>query len=247
MICMDGKEIRLSILDNVTGEENPVNPPDSQLNDIPFMSMNNITCNADAKWLCHKQIPKKAGCYWISTDEPCHHTFNGQHSPLVKTFDNRHIVYNGVTTDLQKRFKDHLLRDDSAGGFGSMSGISIDILDFCEGHVSKPHTHVKHAYTPNKKKLPKVLTNNGYETIDCKEKLLRCCGNSFTFYEKRIISKNDTSYFKNGINVCDRKHQKWTWVYHFIPIDDDFVRSYIEIKWREYNGVPPLASYISGR
>ena len=244
---MSGKILKLVLVDKGTGEESNVNPPPPDLSGLTTACFHNINNPKDTKAVSNC-IPNKPGCYWIATDEPCTHSFNGQHAKQLKTHDGLTILYNGVTTDLNKRLKDHLLRKDTAGGFGSVSGISVDILDYIPlpGISEKPKTHVKHAYTNDNKKLPKVLTNGKYEPVDTKEKLLKHM-TSATFYEKRIVMSSDTSYFKNGISVWDRKHQKYKWVFIFMPIENDFIRSYIEITWRQDNGGPPLASYISGR
>lgn len=244
---MSDKVLKLVLVDTKTGDELDVKSPSSDLSDLMAVCFHNINNSKDAK-LMSNGIPKKPGCYWIATDEPCVHSFNGQHTGIRKTHDGLNILYNGVTTDLNKRSKDHLLRKDTSGGFGSVSGISVDILDYypIPGQSEKPKTHVKHAYTKDKKKLPKVLNGEKYETVDTKEKFLKHMV-STTFYEKKIVMKNDTSYFKNGIDVCDRKHQKYRWVFIFTPIDNDIIRSYIEVMWRQESGVPPLASYISGR
>lgn len=240
------KTLKLIAVDTATGQEEEVQPPDPDLRNLPSVCFRGVTTLQEARELA-KAIPKGGGCYWIATDEPCTHSFNGQHSeePL-RTADGLQILYNGVTTGLSKRFRDHLLRTDAAGGFGSVSGISVDILDYVAEQCRKPATHVKHAYTEDKKKLPKVFTGKTYEPIEDKVHFLKYMG-AATFYERKIVTRSNTSYFKNGINVCDRKHQKHSWVFLYAPLDNDFVRSYVEITWRQRNGVPPLASYISGR
>tara|TARA_Y100000389_G_scaffold204868_1_gene260285 strand:+ start:2006 stop:2767 length:762 start_codon:yes stop_codon:yes gene_type:complete len=247
-ISTKNKTIRLTLVDDHTHLEEAVTIPSkclTELSDVIFKNISNIN---DAKNIA-KTVPKIPGCYWIASNEPCYHCFNGRNTPPIEISTCNNVLYNGVTTDLNKRLKDHLLRSDSSGSFGSVSGISFDLLDF-DIHSTKPRTHVKHLFTStsDKKKLPKILneSNQKYEIITDKESLINCM-KGITYFEKKNIRDNHTSYFKNGICVSDRKHSKYKWSFIYMPIDNELIRSHIEIQWRDLYGVPPLASYISGR
>jgi len=69
----------------------------------------------------------------------------------------------------------------------------------------------------------------------------------FSKEEKKIIKKNNTIYFKNGINIFSEKHKNYKWTVYYLEIDNHNIRDYIEIEWRKKYGVPQLCSYSIGR
>ena len=147
------KTIKLTLVDNNTHKEESITIPSKCLTNLCHVIFKNISNLNDAKHIA-KTVPKIPGCYWIASNEPCYHCFNGRNTPPINISECNNVLYNGVTTDLNKRLKDHLIRSDSSGSFGSVSGISFDILDF-DINSKKPRTHVKHLFTSNSdKKLP---------------------------------------------------------------------------------------------
>jgi hypothetical protein len=72
-----------------------------------------------------EKIPKnKGGIYFITTNENINHSFHNKNKKFPKIHDDFTIIYNGTSSDLYSRSKNHLLRDKNKG----MSGISVDIL-----------------------------------------------------------------------------------------------------------------------
>lgn len=191
------------------------------------------------------EIPSGGGNYWILTNEPVRHCFNsGKSYPAqfnhAGVFYN--IVYNGVSSTLKSRVKEHLLRSDMSGQSGSHSGISVDIqMQPC----GKEPSHVKYLLHENQqKKLPKFLNVTQHTRLS-KAEILNMA--AFTCQENQYISNNTNIHFKNGINVQDTKHTPYNWIFAWCEIDNHNIRDYIETEWRLQHGVPILCSYTSGR
>lgn len=185
-------------------------------------------------------VPKTAGCYWIYTDEPVNHCLNAAKKVPAKV-GGFTVVYNGVTTNLQSRAKEHLLRD--RGLYGEMSGIAVDLI--CQAPEEGRSSHAKCAWAPGGRKLPKLLSEGEYVRPACKDDVLRIL--NLTQKEKDYLGANDVVCFKNGINSRDPKHIRHQWFFCWVECPDDNLRGYIERKWREAHGVPVLCSYTNGR
>ena len=182
-------------------------------------------------------IPNKSGLYWITTNEPINHCLNsGLKCP--NNIDNDYkIIYNGSTGDIRSRIKEHLFRSDDKGGSGTQSGISIDILHNIDDN--KKISHIKCLWGENKK-TPKYFKDVKITKMDNKEDILNDI--FFSKEEKKIIKKNNTIYFKNGINIFSEKHKNYKWTVYYLEIDNHNIRDYIEIEWRKKYGVPQLCS-----
>ena len=188
-----------------------------------------------------ESIPKSAGCYWIYTDEPVRHCLNAAKKVPSKLEDGSMVVYNGVTTNLYQRAKEHMLR--STGLYGEMSGIAVDLI--CEAPREGRSSHAKCAWAPGSRKLPKVFKDDKYVRPTSKEDVLSTLHLSAA--EKAYLRDTEVVCFKNGINVNDAKHKRFKWYFCWVECPDDNLRGYIERKWRESHGVPVLCSYTSGR
>lgn len=185
-------------------------------------------------------IPNVEGNYWILTDEPVNHCLHSGKSCPTKLDNGLTVVYNGVSSCLRDRSKEHLLREDSKGGFGAQSGISLDILKDDPSGKS----HAKCMWAP-KKKLPKVLIGGTYKKPSSKNEVIGYL--NLSEEEKEYANSTDELYFKNGINVMDAKHKPYQWIFVFAAIPEHSIRDFVENEWRKMNGVPVLCSYTSGR
>ncbi len=174
-------------------------------------------------------IPSGGGCYWIWTNEPVKHSLHKHNTP--KLLNGGEIIYNGIAKDdVKGRIFHHLFGFEDA----TWSGISLDI--YTKNSVS----HRKKACSP----LGKVpYTNN--KPIRNKTQLLEL--NLFD-YEKDFIQMNnfDVFYFRNGINIADRKHIDNDFQIYFIIGLTSLYLEHIEKQWREF-GLPKLCSYSLGR
>lgn len=222
------------LLDKETGRIHIIEVPDAILTGISSIcihSMKDI-----------EQIPiKTQGIYWISTNEPINHCLNKGVKLPVKMNDNFQIVYSGSACDIRDRAKQHLLRVN--GVYGTMSGISVDIL---QTQPTSKSSHAKCLWSNVKnKKLPKLLKSGKYNKPLNKEDIISIVNLSPD--EKSYTLKMDEIFFKNGINVEDNKHRQHQWIFHYAPILNHSIRDYIEIEWRKSHGVPILCSYSEGR
>lgn len=195
--------------------------PNEQLEDVDFKLLKN---SEDIN-----SIPSGGGCYWIWTNEPIKHSLHKHKTP--KSFNGGEIIYNGIAKDdVKGRVFHHLFGFEDAG----WSGISIDI--YTKNSVS----HRKKACSPNGKvpyinKIP----------IKSKTQLLEL---SLSIGEKKFIQKNDSNvfYFRNGINITDKKHKHYNFIVYYITGLTSLYLEYIEKQWRGF-GLPKLCSYSSGR
>lgn len=224
-------------LDKETGRIHILQVPDARLTGISsicIQSMKDI-----------ERIPiKTPGIYWISTNEPIHHCLNKGVNLPVKIDDHFQIVYSGSSCDLRDRAKQHLLRVN--GVYGTMSGISVDIL---QTQPTSKSSHAKCLWSnAKKKKLPKLLKSGKYIKPLNKEDIIDIIDIiHLSPDEKSYILKTNEIFFKNGINVEDNKHRPHEWIFHYAPVMNHSIRDYIEIAWRKSHGVPILCSYSEGR
>jgi hypothetical protein len=187
-------------------------------------------------------IPNKPGLYWITTNEPYNHCLNSGKNCPKKIDKDYNIIYNGSSCNIRSRIKEHLNRTDEKGGSGSQSGISVDILYNID--ETKKVSHIKCLWGEKKKK-PKYFINDYCDKISDKIDILNHI--YFSKEEYDFINKNKIIYLKNGINIFSNKHKNYNYIIYYLEIDDNNIRNYIEIEWRNRFGIPQLCSYNAGR
>jgi len=221
-------------LDKETGRIHIIQVPDAKLTGISSI------CIRSMKDI--ELIPKKTpGIYWISTNEPINHCLNKGVNLPFKMDDNFQVVYSGSSSDIRSRAKQHLLRVN--GMYGTMSGISVDIL---QSQPTSKSSHAKCLWSNSKnKKIPKLLKSGKYNKPLNKKDIIDIVNLSSD--EKNYLSKLDEIFFKNGINVEDVKHLPYEWIFHYAPVMNHNIRDYLEIQWRKLHGIPLLCSYSEGR
>jgi len=203
--------------------------PDISLSDVPSVL---ITKETDLN-----QIPEKeGGCYWIWTDESVNHKLHKNKIP--SKINGGRIIYNGIAKDdVRGRVKHHLFGEIGQG----WSGISMDLL------FDNPKSHAKLAMTTQKESRKKVAFLLDNRKINNKILLLELslAENEKAFVEK---TKNDEIYFRNGINVTEKKHRGHKFVVYYITgLKSMTYLEFIEKAWRQKYHTPQLCSYISGR
>lgn len=200
--------------------------PDDNLNNVNKVELINIK-NFDL-------IPPLPGVYWITTNAPISHKFNSQRSP--KLLSNGHnIIYNGISSNLNGRMREHLLRSEICG----RSGISVDLF-MLNGEYS--HSKVALHLPPKGKKVPTINSSR----IKSKDVAL----NLFLSKEEQefiVGFTGNTIWFLNGIDIYSEKHKHYEWNVFFISNIGERYRDVIEKEWRVKYGTPQLCSYISGR
>lgn len=198
--------------------------PNWRLSFVPRITLNRIED--------FDKIPTTGGCYWIWTNEPVNHSFHKHDTP--RKLDKGEIIYNGIAKDnINWRVQNHLYSKENEG----WSGISMDIFK------RKSGSHRKKAMsTISRAKVPYV----NYQPIRDKEKLLLL---RLTKSERDYITSHNYSnyYFRNGINIFERKHIYYIYKVYFIQDLSFLYLDYIEKKWRQDNNLPKLCSYSSGR
>lgn len=232
-------------LDKMTGSVYVVEIPDAVLTGVCGVHIQS-TQDLD-------RIPANTpGAYWIGTDEPISHCFHsGFATPRPFEENGSMIVYSGSSCNLRSRAKQHLLRSNEGGGFGTMSGVSVDILlEEQQPRQTKLASHTKYLWSSSvkNKKIPKVLNtgHGGYSKISSKTDIFRFMTN-ISGEEARYISEHEDIRFKNGIHVQEEKHRPYKWVFWYMPILNHSIRDFIEIEWRRHHGIPVLCSYKEGR
>lgn len=200
-----------------------LNEPNWWLESIPFIE---VKTAEDIK-----KIPKSCGCYWIWTNEPVAHTMHRANLPLK--IDDGEIIYNGVATEnVRDRLAKHLLGHPSA----KYSAICLDL------HMPPiPASHVKRAMSPDPKKKVPYIDDAPVKTH---EQLFKM---NLSQEEIDFASLNKELYFRNGINVTDPKHQRYSFRAYYLTDIEPGLASYYEIQWRAMHGRPRLCSYKSGR
>ena len=201
------------------------------------------------------EIPNLPGNYWIATNEPILHSLNPD-------FDNRpkkikykenylNIIYNGQGDTIRTRIKAHLYRPNNKG-LSDMSGISVDITE-----LYKQGTKISHNkclwYKKNSKKgkkLPYYELKKKFITYDdIKNMYSEDDTDKLKDYYK-ILDKTSTIYFKNGIDINEKKHKKYIWLVIYYDMNKFIYHPFsdiIEQEWRKNNGSPILCSYKCGR
>jgi len=201
---------------------------------IPSLTLQNVPNIKLKKLSDFDEIPNTGGCYWIWTNERVHHRLHRRKTP--NGFNNGEIIYNGLAKDnIQGRIKQHLLSDFDAG----WSGISIDI------YTKKSPSHRKRAMSnKDRVKVPYLADGQRINSIKLILKL------NLSSDEKKFIkkNKNDEFFFRNGINIFEKKHKSNDFrIYYITNLMSLSYAEFIEKKWRERHGSPKLCSYISGR
>jgi len=232
---VDTRDYVPCLLDKRTNKIHIVQVPDAELSGISSVRIKSLTDVED--------IPRRIqGTYWISTNEPITHCLHKGVSIPKKLGNSFQIVYSGTSCDLRERAKQHLLRTN--GVYGTMSGISIDILQ--QPPSTNKSSHAKLLWSPARnKKLPKILKSNNYVKPLDKTDILNIL--HLSPEEKSYISDTNEVFFKNGIHVQDEKHRPYEWIFYYTPIMNHTIRDFIEIQWRKLHGIPVLCSYSEGR
>ena len=204
-------------------------------------------------------IPNLPGNYWILTDEPINHSFNPDFNHRPQKISHNGIdytvIYNGQGDTIRSRIQAHLYRPKTKG-LSDMSGISIDITDkYKQGTII---SHNKCLYTPTtktqkgkkEKKIPyheyakkpidfdDIQNQWGHHDLD---EVKDYCKN---------ITKESTIYFKNGIDISEQKHKKYSWLVVYYDMNESLYHPFsdiIEQEWRKIYGSPILCSYKCGR
>ncbi len=208
--------------------------PDSGLDDVDSVV---ITGDKDLE-----TIPQGGGCYWIWTNEPIIHSLHENKVP-VKLSDGE-IIYNGIAKDdVRNRVRHHLLGKETA----TWSGISIDI------YLKNSKSHRKKALS-EKGKVPFICNydSQGTPMPDSKKITTKSLLKKLTLSKdeiKYVISSKKNIYFRNGINVSDPKHRRYSFkVFYIVGLEQEQpYLEYIEKEWRKKFGQPKLCSYKSGR
>lgn len=204
---------------------------------FPKKDLSNVPCVKVRTLEDLKVIPPgKGGCYWIWTNEPVNHKLHKNKIP--DGFNAGRIIYNGIAKDnVLSRIKHHLFGKVNEG----WSGISMDLVTII------PKSHAKKACSTKvggREKVAYLIDNT--RIID-KGLLLQLF---LSEEEKSFVDSTQQTviYFRNGINILEKKHQSYDFVVYVIAgIESTTYLEFIEKKWRtEYNN-PQLCSYISGR
>jgi len=197
------------------------------------------------------KIPNLPGNYWILTDEPIKHSlnpdFNHRPSKVIHDGIEYNIIYNGQGDTIRTRINAHLYRPKTKG-LGDMSGISIDITDKYQQGTKISHN--KCLFTQGGKKIPYHECKQQqieYDDLrdfygdDDLEEVKEYC---------KDINEESTIYFKNGIDITEEKHRKYSWLVVYYDMNKLIYHPFsdvIEQEWRRINGSPILCSYKCGR
>jgi len=212
---------------------------------IPNKKLDHVDSISPKKECDFNRIPTTGGCYWIWTNEPVRHRFHRNRIP--GRIRNGEVIYNGIAKDnVQQRVRHHLLGVTDAG----WSGISLDIYPGkARSHKKKVWCRLPRGKVPYVDTFPdKPISKNLSECEPLKDKAF-----IFRLYlskqEKEFLknSNQTTYYFRNGINIFDKKHTKFTFRIYFIVGLESLYLEYVEKTWRERFGLPRLCSYSSGR
>jgi hypothetical protein len=209
-----------------------------------------LSCTKKAYANQLQSIPNVAGNYWICTNEPIDHCFNDGRNLPKASIAGMAVVYNGTSNKLRTRAAEHLLRRN----ISTKSGISVDLM-----YSPFPGAFFKCAWSSFKKKVPKVremtyCDMNDFDYlypessfVDSTSFRMTCDALHLSDEEEASAMDHlgifDALYFKNGIDVNDSKHRKYTWMFAYIEMDDAHIRSHVEVEWRRRHGTPALCSY----
>ena len=146
------------------------------------------------------------------------------------------MIYNGLTKDsIRWRIRNHLFSSHHEG----WSGISVDLF------MSQSTSHRKRAMLSNPGRKKVAYLDN--EKITSKDALLRL---NLSNAEKDYVAKTNSSefFFRNGINIHEKKHQNYKFrVYFIVGLSSTLYQEFIERSWRNEYGLPRLCSYMAGR
>lgn len=184
-------------------------------------------------------LPKTRGNYFIVTNKEINHSFHNENTLKFpeKINDNLHIIYNGITDNIQLRIKQHLLRKNVTN---IPSGISIELIT----NFAYNKSHTKKLLSLNSSKIPYI--NKEKASIENIKNLNLSKEESFIINDY-ITKKTDNVYFKNGIDITNNIHNKFDWYIYYVEVKDKILNEYIEQKWREEFGLPKLCTYSFGR
>lgn len=202
---------------------------------IPNENLDKVDCVILKEESDFDRIPDIGGCYWIWTDEDVNHRFHRHEIP--KKVNAGEVIYNGIAKDnVRQRIKHHLLGDMKA----TWSGISLDIF---LSRQSKSH---RKKVLSSAGKVPYIFIDNELRPIRERDLIFKL---NLSKGERDFIHKHElgTYFFRNGINIFERKHRKFTFRIYFITGLEPLYLEYIEKTWREKFGLPKLCSYSSGR
>jgi len=203
--------------------------PDETLSNVPYVKV---------KTLDDLQVipKKKGGCYWIWTNEPVYHKLHKNKIPVG--FNGGMIIYNGIAKDnVGARIKHHLFGKVNEG----WSGISMDLVSFT------PKSHAKKSMSTkvgSRGKVAFLLNNTRITDVSLLSQLF------LSEEERRLVDSNSQTeiYFRNGINILEKKHESYDFIVYFIAgLESTTYLEFIEKKWRNEYHNPQLCSYISGR
>lgn len=220
---------------------------------IPNSSLDNVEFVSSKETTEFVEIPNEGGCYWIWTTEPVLHSLHKHSTP--KPFDGGEIIYNGIAKDnVRSRVVHHLLGKADAG----WSGISLDIYFGETGSHRKkalsdkgkvPFIREKYIIRRSTKdgKLKKGDEGERFKAIRNKDDFAKIF---LSNEERENLSEEKFSkiYFRNGININDKKHKDFEFRVYYITGLSSLYLDFIEKKWRNDNKwLPKLCSYSSGR
>ncbi|MBW6516626.1 MAG: hypothetical protein K0B81_08465 [Candidatus Cloacimonetes bacterium] len=204
-----------------------------ELIEIPDDTLKNVDNLTIKKNTDLSLIPDGGGCYWIWTNEQIVHSFHK--NPIPPRYNSGEFIYNGIAKDnIRVRIARHLFSQIDS----TWSAISVDI------YPGDTRSHRKKALSSNSKGKVPYIDEHRIRSI---EELLSLP--NLTQDEKDYVNSITTGdvYFRNGINVTESKHRKFTYKVYYIVKLRSIYMDYIEKKWREKYGVPKLCSYLSGR
>lgn len=213
---------------------------------VPNNSLSDVKCTILKNPSDFENIPKSKGVYWIWTNEPIIHILHEPTKSILKKIkiiiNNKdvegEIIYNGVAQDnIYNRIKNfHLYASPDNG----ISGISVDV--YMNGEVK---SHKKKILSKNPKEKVPYINNEKIKTKDDALKLF------LSEEEKEFIknSENKNFYFRNGINIFEKKHKKYNFIVFYIGnLKSESYMGFIEKQWRKTHKIyPRLCSYSSGR
>lgn len=190
----------------------------------PDYKLHSCECIKLKKESDFEKIPrKKGGVYFITTNENINHSFHNKNKNFPKQYNDFTIIYNGTSSDLYSRAKNHLFRNKNKG----MSGISVDILSTEE----KVESHTKCCFSTNKRKKTPFIIESGKRISEFNQ----CYELNISEKENTFLTENTDQiiYFRNGINVFSDKHLPFEWIFHYLVIENHSVRDIVETLSRQ--------------
>ena len=208
---------------------------------IPNKHLHHVDSVVPKKESDFNRVPATGGCYWIWTNEPVRHRFHRNMIP--DKIRNGELIYNGIAKeDVQQRIKHHLLGNMDAG----WSGISLDLYPGeAKSHKKKVWSRRPRAKLPYIDTLspgPRWKQGNECEPLRDRNLIFKLY---LTKREKDFVKNSNKTayYFRNGIDIFDKKHIRFAFRIYFIVGLESLYLEYVEKKWREELGLPRLCSY----